>query len=326
MLRAKRGKTSRKRSLRIFFATDVHGSDRCFRKFLAASTAYDANILLLGGDVAGKGLIPIRAAGPNSLCADIHGVPVTVGGDEEHRLRDEINRGGLYGVRMDDAEMERMREDATYADDVFRKEITAQMERWCELADARLPADVRCIITPGNDDPSEVDGVLESAPRIECPERRLCDLGPVLLASLGDVTPTPWNTEREYSEEELEHRISEMLDVVPNGSRVAVNFHCPPYGSGLDVAPELDENLRQVIRGGRPSVIPVGSKAVREAIKRYQPVVGFHGHIHESQGAQKIGGTLCLNPGSDYSSDVLRGALVDLADNGDLLDFVFTTG
>jgi uncharacterized protein len=326
MLRAKREKRARKRSLRVFFATDVHGSDRCFRKFLAAATAYDADILLLGGDVAGKGLVPIRTAGPDSLCAEVHGVPLTVAGEDEHRLRDEINRGGFYGVRMDDAEMARMREDPAYADDVFRKEITAQIRRWCDLAEARLSSDVRCIVTPGNDDPSEVDVVLKAAPRIECPERRLCDLGPVLLASLGDVTPTPWNTEREYSEEELQKRISEMLDAVPSGCRVAVNFHCPPYGSGLDVAPELDENLRQVIRGGRPSVIPVGSKAVREAIKQYQPVVGLHGHIHESHGAQKIGGTLCLNPGSDYSSDVLRGALVDLADNGDLLDFVFTTG
>jgi Icc-related predicted phosphoesterase len=326
MLRAKREKKARKRSLRIFFATDVHGSDRCFRKFLAAAKAYDADILVLGGDVAGKGLIPIRSAGVDSLCAEVHGVPVTVGGEDEGRLRDEINRGGLYGVRMDDAEMARMGEDRTYADGVFRQEIAAQMQRWCDLAEERLASDVRCIITPGNDDPSEVDVVLDTAPRIECPERRLCDLGPILLASLGDVTPTPWHTEREYSEEELGNRISEMLDAVPSGRRTAVNFHCPPYGSGLDVAPELDENLRQVIRGGRPSVIPVGSKAVREAIKRYQPVVGLHGHIHESHGAQKIGATLCLNPGSDYSHDVLRGALVDLADNGDLLDFVFTTG
>jgi uncharacterized protein len=326
MLRAKRAKKSRKRSVRIFFATDVHGSDRCFRKFLAAATVYEVDILLLGGDVAGKGLIPIRAAGPDSLCAEVHGVPLTVAGEDEQQLRDQINRGGFYGVRMDDAEMARMREDTAYADDVFRKEIAAQMQRWCELADVRLSPDVRCIITPGNDDPGEVDEVMNAATRIECPERRLCDLGPVFLASLGDVTPTPWNTEREYSEEELGTRISEMLDAVPVGSRAAVNFHCPPYGSGLDVAPELDDNLKQVIRGGRPSVISVGSKAVRDAIKRYQPVVALHGHIHESQGAQKIGETLCLNPGSEYLSDVLRGALVDLAENGDLLDFLFTAG
>jgi Icc-related predicted phosphoesterase len=317
---------ARTRSLRIFFATDVHGSDRCFRKFLAAASAYEADILVLGGDVAGKGLIPIRIAGRDSLYADVHGVPLTVSSEEEERLRDEINRGGFYGVRMDDGEMARMREDPHYGDEVFRQEIKAQIERWCALAETRLPPDVRCIITPGNDDPGEVDQVLESASRIECPEGRLCDLGPVVLASLGDVTPTPWKTDREYTEEELQIRIGALLDAVPLDRRAAVNFHCPPYSSGLDVAPELDDTLRQVIRGGRPSFIPVGSKAVRDAIMRYQPVVGLHGHIHESRGAQKIGRTLCLNPGSEYSADVLQGALVDLADNGDLLDFVFTTG
>jgi Icc-related predicted phosphoesterase len=148
----------------------------------------------------------------------------------------------------------------------------------------------------------------------------------VVLASLGDVTPTPWNTEREYGEEELAERIAEMLDQVPEGGRVVVNFHCPPYSSGLDFAPELDATLRPVLRGGRPSVVPVGSRAVRDAIKKYQPVVGLHGHVHESRAAQKIGQTLCLNPGSDYTADLLRGAIVDLAEDGSCLDFLLTAG
>jgi Icc-related predicted phosphoesterase len=185
---------------------------------------------------------------------------------------------------------------------------------------------VRLIITPGNDDPLAIDPVLKSAPRIECPEGELCELGPVLLASCGDVTPTPWNTEREFSEEELAGRLAKMLDAVPQGRRVIVNFHCPPYGSGLDFAAELDETLKPVIRSGRPSIISVGSKAVRDAIKKYQPVVGLHGHIHESRGAQQIGKTMCLNPGSDYTADVLRGAIVDFADDGSYIDFLFTSG
>jgi hypothetical protein len=168
--------------------------------------------------------------------------------------------------------------------------------------------------------------VLEAADRIECPERALFDLGPALLASLGDVTPTPWDTEREYPEDELAERIAAIMDQVPDGRKSIVNFHNPPYASGLDTAPELDENLKPVLRGGRPSFIPVGSKAVREAIKRYQPSVGLHGHIHESRAAQKIGSTLCLNPGSEYSADVLRGALVDIADDGSCIDFLFTAG
>ena len=190
----------------------------------------------------------------------------------------------------------------------------------------RLAADVRCIITPGNDDPVEIDAVLESAEKVECPERELCDLGPVLLASIGDVTPTPWDTEREYSEEELGERIAAIVDPAPADAKMIFNFHNPPYNSGLDTAAELDENLRPVIRGGRPSFVPVGSTAVREAIAKYQPTVGLHGHIHESRAAQKIGQTLCLNPGSDYSADLLRGVIVDMADDGSCVDFLFTAG
>ncbi len=322
---SKRRAPAAQRALRIFFATDVHGSDRCFRKFLAAAGVYEANVLLLGGDIAGKGLVPIRSQN-GTLHAEVRGESVTVPAEEEARLLAEINRLGFYGLRSSAEEIDRLREDPGHVVALFRREIAAQVGRWCDLAAERLAPEVRCIITPGNDDPFEVDAVLENAPRIECPERQLCDLGPVLLASLGDVTPTPWNTDREYSEDELARRIGEMLDAVPPGRRTVVNFHCPPYGSGLDTAPELDETLKPVIRGGRPSFIPVGSKAVREAIKRYQPVVGLHGHIHESRAAQKIGDTLCLNPGSDYTADVLRGAVVDIADDGSYLDFLFTAG
>src|SRR3982074_2855349 len=95
------------RALRIFFATDVHGSDRCFRKFLAAASVYEADVLLLGGDVAGKGLVPIRGEN-GTLDAEVRGELVTVPAAEEQRLRDEINRLGFYGVRMDDEEIARL--------------------------------------------------------------------------------------------------------------------------------------------------------------------------------------------------------------------------
>ena len=318
-------KAARQRALRIYFATDVHGSDRCFRKFLAAAKAYEANVLLLGGDVAGKGLVPLRTEN-GMLQAEVRGESVTVPAEEEDRLRAEINRLGFYIMHMDEDQIARLNEDSEYVEALFREQIVEQLEQWCDLAAERLAPEVRCIITPGNDDPFEVDAVLEAAPRIECPERQLCDLGPVLLASLGDVTPTPWNTEREYDEDEIARRIAEMLDAVPPDRRAIVNFHCPPYGTGLDTAPELDETLKPVIRGGRPSFIPVGSKAVRDAIKQYQPVVGLHGHIHESRAVQKIGDSVCLNPGSEYTADLLRGAVVDIAEDGSYLDFLFTAG
>src|SRR5436305_2267930 len=146
MLRAKREKKAHKRSLRIFFATDVHGSDRCFRKFLAAAQVYEADVLLLGGDIAGKGLVPIRAVN-GTLHATVHGEAVSVPAGEAARLRGDINRLGFYGVPMDDAEAARLREDPDYVDRVFRDQIAQQVEQWCDLADERLAPAVRCIIT-----------------------------------------------------------------------------------------------------------------------------------------------------------------------------------
>jgi len=315
----------RKRALRIYFATDIHGSDRCFRKFLAAAESYDADALVLGGDIAGKGLVPIQSQN-GTLSAKVRGELVSVPRDEEQRLRAEINRLGFYSILADQQEVERMESEPSYLVRAFERAIIEQIETWCKLAEERLGPKVRCIITPGNDDPKAIDPVLKAASRIESPEAEICDLGPVVMASCGDVTPTPWNTEREYPEEELARRLEAILDGAPPASKVVVNFHCPPYGSGLDFAAELDPKLRPVIRGGRPSIIPVGSRAVRDVIKRYQPIVGLHGHIHESKGAQKIGSTMCLNPGSDYSADVLRGAIVDFAEDGSYIDFLFTTG
>ncbi|HKW07414.1 MAG TPA: metallophosphoesterase [Candidatus Dormibacteraeota bacterium] len=316
---------AKKRALRIFFATDIHGSDRCFRKFLAAAEHYQAEALILGGDIAGKGLVPIRSSN-GTLSATVRGEAVTVPRAEESRLRAEINRIGFYSVVGDEAEIGRLERDEPHRHAAFERAIIEQIEGWCKLAEERLAPGVRCIITPGNDDPKSIDPVLANAPRIESPEGELAELGPVLLASCGDVTPTPWNTDREFPEDELQARLEKILAPAPPGSKVVVNFHDPPYGTGLDYAAELDANLMPVIRGGRPSIIPVGSKAVREVIKRHQPVAGLHGHIHESKAAQKIGQTICLNPGSEYSSDVLRGVIVDLAEDGSLLDFLFTSG
>jgi Icc-related predicted phosphoesterase len=316
---------SRKRALRIYFSTDIHGSERCFRKFLAAATTYEAEVLIMGGDIAGKGLVPIRLDN-GMLTAQVRGETVSLPQEDEARLRAEINRLGFYSVIGDPAEMDRLESDPKAVDQAFRREIVAQIQAWCRLADERLAREVRCIITPGNDDPLEIDPVLKAGPRIESPEGELYELGPALLASCGDVTPTPWNTEREFSEEELGKRLARMLDAVPKGRQVVANFHNPPFSSGLDFAAELDANFTPVLRGGRPSIVPVGSTAVRDAIKKYQPSVALHGHIHESKGAQKIGRTLCLNPGSDYAADLLRGVVVDLAEDGGYLDFLFTAG
>ncbi len=63
-------------------------------------------------------------------------------------------------------------------------------------------------------------------------------------------------------------------------------------------------------------MIPVGSKAIRVAIEKYQPLLGLHGHIHESKASQYLGRTLLLNPGSEYTEGILRGFFIEYDSEG----------
>jgi Icc-related predicted phosphoesterase len=315
-----------KPAFRIFFATDVHGSDRCFRKFLAAASVYEADALILGGDVAGKAMVPIVEHAGARFSYSFQGATATVDATELEEVKRQMGFNGFYPRVTEAADVERMSEDPGYVEQLFDEAIADQVAGWCELAAERLPDSVRCVITPGNDDPAVIDGVLERAPKIECPELETVELGPVWLSSCGNTNRTPWDTDREYDEPELARQIDAMVAPFADGRPLVFNFHCPPYDTGLDTAPKLDEDFRPVLDRGSPVEIPVGSTAVREAIERYQPVAGIHGHIHESANARQLGRSWCLNPGSDYSSGALKGLILDLEDDGAVRSHLFTHG
>src|SRR5260370_38247091 len=113
-------KPKKKRALRIFFATDVHGSEVCFRKFLAAAKVYEADVVLLGGDFAGKGLVPVLRNGDGSLQAEMDGHQVTVPASEGDRLAAHINRRGVYATQRHAHELPHLREDAASRDPPLR--------------------------------------------------------------------------------------------------------------------------------------------------------------------------------------------------------------
>ncbi len=315
-----------KRGFRLFFATDVHGSDRCFRKFLAAASVYKANALILGGDIAGKAVVPLVQNGNGRYRVRFQGEEREVSREELGAIEERIKFNGFYPYICDAEEHERVSEESAYQESLFERLIMEQISDWRRLVEERLSPDVRCIITPGNDDPWAIDSALGAPGRVECPEREAVRVGPIVLASLGNTNHTPWDTDREFDEEELARQIDEMLSADTNGAPLVFNFHCPPYKSGLDTVVKLDENLRPVIERGAPVEVPVGSKAVRDAIDRYSPVVGLHGHIHESHGVQRIGSTVCINPGSDYGSGVLKGAIVDFDQDGHHISHLLTSG
>jgi Icc-related predicted phosphoesterase len=297
--------------MRIFFATDVHGSDVCWRKFLNAGAFHNADVLIMGGDMTGKAMVPIVRTPDGwelSLQEQRHELS---GEDEVLAMEKRIADRGYYPVRLTRDEIDAWGDDPALVDARFKAEILRGVERWMALADERLAnTGIRCVVSPANDDMFEIDPIIDGARHVELGEANAIELDGLSLVSTGWANPTPWNTFREMPEPELRARIDEIVGAVPDPHRAIFNFHAPPYGSNLDNAPKLDANMKYV--AGGQALIPVGSRAVRDAILAYAPPLSLHGHIHEGKGAVKLGPTLAVNPGSSYEDGVLQAAIVDL--------------
>lgn len=303
---------------RLFFATDVHGSDRCFRKWLNAAAAYRADILILGGDVTGKAVVPVVENG-HGWVGMADGREIHVKGDEDlSELRTRIRDAGHYDVLMDKSEAERLAIDHDELDRVFHSAVQERLKKWVELADERLAGrNTCCFMMLGNDDPPELADVMRGSTAVIYAEDRICELpGGYELVSYGISPPTPWNTPRELPDEQIGEQLAALTKDLSNPQRAVFNVHCPPLDTHLDQAPELDSQMRLKGGIGGRANRSVGSRAVHEILDRMGPMLGLHGHVHESAGAEKIGRTLCINPGSEYSEGVLRGALVQLGRDG----------
>jgi Icc-related predicted phosphoesterase len=301
---------------RVFFATDVHGSESCFLKLLNSAKLYKATVLVLGGDLTGKTLVPIvREQQEGRYRATFLGRPLTMTSEAEvNTLEKRIRSIGSYPYLTSLEEMEELQTDSMELDQLFTRLIIERLKHWIELAEERLHGSpLKLYITGGNDDPLTIDDVLQSTSAVINPEGatvKIDDLHEML--SCAWTNRTPWKTPRECTEETLYDRLKVLTLQVANMGRCIFNIHAPPIASGLDTCQEIDENLRPVFVHGQPSMKSCGSIAVRRIIEESQPLLGLHGHIHESRGVAKLGRTLCLNPGSEYSEGILRGVIVDL--------------
>ncbi|HEY2055217.1 MAG TPA: hypothetical protein VGH14_14895 [Solirubrobacterales bacterium] len=313
--------------LRIYYASDIHGTEVLWRKFLRAPEVYKAKVLVMGGDLTGKAVIPIVEEAPGTRVATLFGRRVEVHGEEEvSKLSEQVRANGMYPHLMTREEVDRvaaLHEDEREA--WFEEVMLKTFGDWLALAPDRLgESDVRCFVMPGNDDPPGVDGAIEAATRIEGCDDRVVEFEGYTMLSLGYSNPTPFDSPRELEEDELARRIDAMADQVDDMGRCIFNLHVPPYDSGLDTAPELDDDLTVVTVAGQPSMAPCGSRAVREAIERHQPLLSLHGHVHESRAATHLGRTLSINPGSDYHTGRISGCLVHLA--GEKANYQFVVG
>jgi Icc-related predicted phosphoesterase len=298
--------------VRIFYVSDVHGSDRCFRKFLGAGRFYSADALVLGGDITGKAIVPLVEVAPGEVRATFLGTDHVLTGDGDvAALEQRIADTGYYSHRCTPDEAAALRADPGALHDLFVRKIVERMERWMALADERL--ELPCFVNAGNDDPAEIDEVIDAAERVQFLEGRVVHMpAGIELASCGYANRTPWDCPRDVEESELGRRLETVASAVEDPSWAMFNFHCPPFDSQIDLGPRLDEDMRLRQTAGGIEMHPVGSTSCRDVIERFQPLMGLHGHLHESRGTVKIGKTLCVNPGSEYTEGVLRGAIIDV--------------
>ncbi len=303
----------RRAKTRFMFATDLHGSEAVWRKFLNSAKMFQCDALVLSGDMTGKVMVPIIKQADDTYKATLL--------NEDYTLKEEDLDGFKKKCRMlcyiphvtNRQEADRISRDEAYREDLFERLECEIIEYWLSLIPDRVPEDVRIVISPGNDDKFSIDEIIKKDPRVIFGEEEvvaLDDEHEVLCC--GWSNPTPFDSPRECSEEELEQRLEAVAAKVKDMARCVFCIHVPPYDSQLDLAPLTDENLKVVAKGGRPQMIPVGSKAVRKLIEKYQPLLGLHGHIHESPGFVHIGKTECLNPGSEYGEGVFKGYLVEI--------------
>jgi Icc-related predicted phosphoesterase len=311
----------------IYFATDIHGSERCFRKFLNAGKAYGADAVILGGDITGKALVPVIEQAGGSWTARVSGKWETASDPAElNDIEQRIQTLGFYAYRTSPEEHAKMAADEAYQNLVFDRVMRASVERWVDMADTRLrEAGLPCLVMPGNDDIPVVKELLSKSSWLIQGEDRVVDFGPYQVLSLGYSTVTPWHSPRELSEGEMGRRLTELCERIQPGRPVIFNVHNPPIDSGTDLAFKLTDDMRIVTAGGEPVRAPVGSSAVRTSIEQVQPVLSLHGHIHESRAMNSIGRTKVCNPGSLYPDGILQGVLVTL-DRDKVKGFKFVSG
>ncbi len=309
-----------KRATRLLFITDLHASEITFRKLMNAVEIYEATVLVIGGDLAGKRVVPI--------VHDTDGYKTSVSGEDvvvnESGLQDVVTKIkdlGQYPFVLDVDEYQQLAQDP---DEVHRRFLVAadeQIDDWTARLAAKFePKGIPVFITGGNDDYMSIEKILDEAPWVVNAGEKIVEVAPgVEMVSTGFGNPTPWNCPRDVPEEKLAQIIGEVADKLQNPQTAIFNLHVPPYGSGLDQAPLLDTSVMPP----KPIVgetAPAGSTAVRDALLKYKPQVGLHGHIHESRGIQKLGRTTCVNPGSEYTEGLLRSAVVDLSKKGELVN------
>jgi Icc-related predicted phosphoesterase len=304
--------------IRIFFTADIHNSELVFRKILSISSLYNPDVMIISGDLTGKAIVPIIKKEDGSYICTFQGEKHVMKNEKEVKeFETKLLNKGIYLHICSKEEVVELQNDQAKLDALFKKLTVKRIEYWVRELEEKVPENVMVLMMPGNDDIWEIDEIISSSKRVINPLKKVVNMEyGYQIISLDYVNPTPWNTPREADENEIMKMLEKYIEKIENTGKVICNFHCPPYNTNIDLAPKLDKKLRPVYKFGELELQHVGSKSIRKFMEKYSPLLGLHGHIHEAEGYDKVGRTLVINPGSQYSAGMLKGIIVDLDRNG----------
>jgi Icc-related predicted phosphoesterase len=298
-------------TIRILFASDFHGSDKVYRKFLNAGKIHNANYLIAGGDLTGKAIVPIVKQSANRHTLTYKGQELEIHSQEElSKIIVDIRNSGYYPYETTPEKLEKI--DSEMVRELFLSLMKEGIENWVRLAEERVRGVAEVYLLPGNDDTFEIDSVISNSTFVKNPEGQVTMVGAYPMVATGFSNMTPWKAPRDIPEDRLFEKLDEMFRKVSDAKNCILVSHVPPFASGLDFAPKLTSGLKPEMSGGGPVNVPVGSESVRKAIETYQPLLALHGHIHESPGVATVGRTICINPGSAYENGILKAAVLTL--------------
>ncbi len=312
--------------MKIFYSADIHAAETTFRKFTNAGPFYKVDMVIYGGDFCGKMVVPIVKKSNDHYEATYYGSTVSLKGDKEiPDLKKTLRDAGFYFTDLTDAELNRITKEDV--ERITKDEQLRRLNEWVDLMDERFKKNkLPCIVTPGNDDPLYIDAALDRLSYVQNGDGKVLEVNGFEILSLSYAHPTIFKFPRDISEEELAKKIDELAGQVKNMSKCIFNLHIPPHDTDLDQDTLFDEDLNPILDGDSLASGATGSKAVRAAIEKYQPMLSLHGHVHGSRGVSTIGKTVCINPGSEYDQALLRGAIIEVDSNGRVVSHMLTAG
>jgi Icc-related predicted phosphoesterase len=304
--------------IRILFGTDFHGSDIVFRKFIAAGLQYKASVLIVGGDVTGKAMVPVTHQGGGRYVGYVFGREEVANSLEEvDRVKKSISSVGFYPIVVEKDEAAELESDPIKMGQRFEHEMIQRVREWMDLAEEKLKSqNITLYFMAGNDDLYAIDDTIAEYPYVLNPDMKRLEMeGGYDIVGCSNANMTPWKCARDLEEDQLEKKMETLESLVMNPEMTIAVLHVPPYGSGLDTCPELDKDLKIIAQGGQVVMMSAGSTAVKAFIEKVQPMLSLHGHIHESPGHVRIGRTLAINAGSEYAEAILKAAIINLEGN-----------